>query len=309
MTINTPLRCAHSAMASGDGYTWLMDTGNYPSFSSYLNETWEYNGTTNTWINTAATLFDANGPLPGRSQQVMSFDGTNIMLYGGQGGASGQVFQDTWTFNGTAWSQKSPATVPFGRYGAKSAYLAGTGTVMFGGFGGAGNGVYLLETWVWNGTTWALQVIANGASPHARVQHCMAASGSLAVMFGGVISSGEFLNDTWTFAAGAWTKQAATNAPSVRGDACMTFDVANGNFVLFGGQNEYNYLPETWTLNAAGTAWTKQAPTTSPSGRVGAQMCYDTNLGAVVMFGGITATDNYPSNATWAWSGTNWILK
>src|SRR5271163_4491692 len=123
MTTNTPLRCAHSAMAFGDGYTVFMDTGNYPSYSSYLNQTWVYNGTTNTWTNTAATLFDASGPLPGRSQQVMSFDGTSVMLYGGQGGASGQVFQDTWTFaysggaTGT-WTKQTPATVPFGRYGA-----------------------------------------------------------------------------------------------------------------------------------------------------------------------------------------------
>lgn len=313
MTTNSPPRCAHSAMAFGDGYTVLMDTGNYPAYSSYLNETWLYSGGTNTWTNTSTTLMDAAGPLPGRSQMVMSSDGTTIMLYGGQGGASGQVFQDTWTYSGTpgTWTKKSPANVPFGRYGAKAAYLAGTGSVMFGGFGGAGNGVYLLETWVWNGTTWALQAIANGASPRARIQHCMAASPSLVLMFGGVISDGSFLNDTWSFASGSWTQLTPTILPSVRGDAVMTYDTANSNFVLFGGQNEYNYLPETWTYTpgSATTPWVQKFPAVSPAGRVGAQMVYDANLAAVVMFGGVSATDNSPSDGTWAWNGTVWTRK
>lgn len=306
MTTHTPLRCAFSAMSQrGTNEVALFNTGNYPSFSSYLNETWTWNGTD--WTNTAATLFDAAGPLPGRSQQITTYDGYNVVLFGGQGGASGQVFNDTWTWNGTAWTKRAPVNPPFGRYGAKAGFVSGVGTVMFGGFGGAGNGVYLNDTWVWDGSglTWTQKVLANGASPSARVTHAMAAGPSYILLFGGCLSNGQFLNDTWKFDGTAWTQLAPATSPSVRGNAAMAYDSVHGKWVLFGGVNEYNYLPETWQFD--GTTWAKSAPALSPSGRQGAQMCFDTNTNKTLMFGGISATDNYPSDGTWTWDGTVWV--
>ena len=228
------------------------------------------------------------------------------MLYGGQIGASGGIYDDTWVYNGTTWTKQTPATVPFGRFGAQAAFIPGVGTVMFGGFGGAGNGVYLLETWIWDGygANWSQPSIANGASPRARVGHVMASNNTLAVMFGGNISSGECVNDTWTFNGTAWTKVSAATSPSVRTNAVMSYDSVNSIFVLFGGKNEYNYLPETWTFN--GTTWTQVvvANGTGPSGRVGAQMCFDITSGKTILYGGISASDSYPSNATWAFDGS-----
>jgi len=53
--------------------------------------------------------------------------------------------------------------------------------------------------------------------------------------------------------------------------------------------------------------WTKQAPATSPSARVGTSMAYDTATGTVVLFGG--SSDNSGSSNfsdTWTWDGTTW---
>lgn len=304
--MTTPLRCANSAIAQrGTHEVVLLDTGNYPSFSDFLNETWTWNGTA--WTNTSATLVNSNGPLPGRTQMTMAYDGTNVTLFGGAGAGSGQIFEDTWSWNGTVWSKKSPATIPFGRFGAKAAYLASDGyMVMYGGFGGAGNGVYLDETWLWNGTTWALVSVPNtvAGKPLARVGHCLAASPTAVAMFGGGVSSGQIMNDTWTFNGTAWTKVTPATSPSARTGASMAYSTANSEFVMFGGMNEYNYLPETWTFN--GTTWTKVTTATVPAGRIGAQMCYDSQSGTVLMFGGIEAGANYPSNSTWSFNGTNW---
>lgn len=308
MTTHTPLRCAFSGMAAPDanGNSVLMDTGNYPSYSSFLNETWTFNGTD--WTNTSATLIDANGPLPARTQMTFVYDGYHVMLFGGEGAASGQVFNDTWTWNGTTWTQRAPATVPFGRYGAQAGFISGVGTFMFGGAGGSGSGVLLNETWKWNGSglTWTQSTPTT--SPSARMGHVMAAGPSYILMFGGVVSSGEFQNDTWKFDGTNWTKLAPATSPSVRGFASMAYDSAHGQWVLFGGVNEYNFLPETWTFD--GTTWTLHAPATTPSGRKGAQICFDSHLnsgaGQVLMFGGINATDNYPSNTIWTWNGTTW---
>lgn len=313
MTTNTPLRCANSAMFQrGTNETVLLDTGNYPSYSSYLNETWTYNGSTNTWTNTGTTLIDANGPLPGRSQHTMVYDGYNVMLFGGQGGSStAGVFNDTWTWNGTSWTKRAPTNSPFGRFDAQAAFITGVGTVMFGGFGGAGNGVYLNETWEWDGSGLTWTKLSPTTSPSARIQHCMASNGTLAYMFGGVISSGEFKNDTWSFNGAVWTQLSPATSPSVRGGSVMSYDSVNNIFVLFGGMNEYNYLPETWTFN--GTTWTQVAVPagTGPSGKNFAQMCFDTHAGKTILFGGISATSNYPSNETWAFDGSalTWALK
>lgn len=304
MTAHSPLRCSFTGMAApdADGYVVLMDTGNYPAQSSFLNETWTWNGTD--WTNTSATLIDAAGPLPGRTQMTFTYDGYNIMLFGGAGAASGQIFDDTWTWNGTVWTKQSPTNYPFGRFGAKAGLVTGTGAVMFGGFGGAGNGVYLNETWVWDGSgaspanSWTQLTFANGASPNARVYHALAGGVLGVVLFGGQGSNSQF-NDTWIFNGSTWAKQAPTASPSVRSNAAMTYDVHGGLYVMYGGQNEYYFLPETWTYN--GTTWA-QVTGAGPSGRIGAQLAYDAQSSRTILFGGVDATTGQAANDTWAFN-------
>lgn len=297
MTTHTPIRCSNSVMTQrGANEVVLLNTGNYPSYSNFLNETWTWNGTD--WHNVSAALLDGYGPLPGRSNMVMSYDGTNVVMFSGQGGPSVGTLADTWTWNGAVWTKATPATSPFGRYKAEMSYLAGTGAVMFGGFGGAGNGVYLNEIWVWNGTTWAL--LSPATSPSARVDHAMAAGPSSVIVFGGSSSNSQ-LNDTWSFNGTTWTQLSPATAPSIRSGASMAYDTVNSIWVLFGGTNGYNYLPETWTFN--GTTWTQVSIGAGPTGRVNAQMCFDGQSGKTLMFGGTDATNNYPSNQTWSFNG------
>jgi hypothetical protein len=291
----------------GSSEVVLMDTGAYPGQSDLLNQTWTWNGTD--WTRVGTTLIDATGPLPGRLNQVMAYDGYNVMLYGGHddSGLVGSL-SSTWTRDATTWTQRFPATVPFGRHSARACRSTTTAlnVTMFGGFGGGGSGEHLKETWKWDGNlqTWTLQ--APATSPSARVGHCMAGGPSYLVMFGGAISSGECKNDTWKYDGTTWTLQTPAAAPSSRTGASMAYDQTNNVWVLFGGMNVYNRLPETWTYN--GTTWTQAAPAASPPGLTHAQMCWDTQSGKVLLFGGFSATDNYASNKTWSWSGTTWTL-
>jgi hypothetical protein len=290
----------------------LLDSGNFPGFSNFLNETWTFSGTD--WTNQSAGLVNSAGPLPGRINGAMAFDGTNVMLFGGQGAENSVgVLNDTWVWSGTAWTQKTGVgfalTGPSNRFGAEAAYLStiGTGGVMM--FGGTNLLYNLLETWLWDGTaqTWTLLSVANGSSPNARTGHCMASNGTKAILFGGSGTNSQF-NDTWSFTmagGGTWTKLAVTTPPSIRSGACMAYDIANSQWVMFGGMNEYNYLVETWVLNTGATAWTQvSVPAgTGPSGRVGAQMAYDAGSSTVVMFGGLAASDSYASDGTWSFNG------
>lgn len=305
MTTHTPLRCANSFMVQrGSSEVVLMDTGAYPGQSNFLNETWTWNGTD--WTNTGTTLIDANGPLPGRINHVMAYDGYNVMLFGGQGDSSLRgLLNDTWTWNGTAWALKAPATKPFGRHFAEACRSTTTAlnVTMFGGYGGYSKLVN--ETWRWDGNLQTWTLLSPTTSPSARVGHCMAGGPSFLVMFGGANSAGECKNDTWKFDGTNWTLQAPATSPSCRTGASMAYDATNNVWVLFGGMNEYYRLPETWTYD--GTTWTQRTPATSPPGLTYSQMCWDSqNGGRVLLFGGFSATDNYASDKTWAWNGTTW---
>lgn len=302
MTTHSPFRCSNSCMIQrGANEVVLLDTGSNSGFGYLLNQTWKWNGTD--W-STATAVIDSAGPLPTRTNCVMSYDGTNVVLYGGQGGSTiDGALQDTWLWNGTSWAKQTLTVNPFGRYLAEACRLttASSNVIMFGGYGG--QGTMIKETWDWNGgsKTWALQ--APAASPSARIGHCMDGGTAYLVMFGGQ-NTNQLLNDTWRYDGNTWTQIAPATSPSCRTGASMAFDQTRNVWVMFGGKNYYNYLPETWTFN--GTTWTQQAPVHSPAGLVWSQMCWDTQTGKVLLFGGTSATDSYPSSQTWAWSGTDW---
>lgn len=331
MTTHSPLRCAFSGMAANDGYITLLNSGNYPSFSSWGNETWIWNWATNgneDWTNLSTSFISTTAPLgpsvptakvqlSGRNFPVVAYDGYNTMVYGGQGSSSlAGVFQDTWTFAITTqtWTLQSPTTVPYGRTKAAGAYLPTIpGVVMFGG-----STVYniLEETWLWNGNTqaWSQLVFANGVGPAARIGHVMAANTTTVVLFGGNGTSNNLFNDTWTFNGTTWTQVTPAGGvqPSVRTNACMSYDSHNGVFVLFGGENDSTYLNDTWTFTVGTSTWAQVtvANGAGPAARIGAQMAFDTTNNLTIMFGGISAGTNYPSNNTWAFNGgTNlWSL-
>ena len=277
------------------------------------------NNTTLTLPSTTG-LFNGTGPAPGRNDEVMCFDGYNVMMYGGFAPFNtGAVLQDTWVWNGFSWKQLGGPTPPgpslspqpFGRYRAEAAYIGNGQVVMFGGENTLS---MLVETWLWNGSTqtWSKYAVANGAGPGARVGHMMAGNGSTtALLFGGEGTNSQF-NTTWTFTvAGGWTKLTPATSPSVRSHGNMVYDPINNIWVMFGGKNAYNYLDETWVFD--GTNWSKvSVPNVSgagPAGRIGAQMAFDTTSGTTILFGGISAGTNYPSNATWSFNGATKVWK
>ena len=105
-------------------------------------DTWTWNGTT--WTKQT----HANNPPTGTSNGTMAYDAATgtVLLFGGTGRPPAFFLADTWTWNGTRWTQQHPATSPAGRTRASMAYDAATGTVLlFGGFDGGELG----DTWTW----------------------------------------------------------------------------------------------------------------------------------------------------------------
>ncbi len=301
MPAHKPFPCAYSAMAQrGSNQVVLLNTGSYPGFSNLLNTTYGWNGVD--W-NQASGLIDGYSPLPVRKDFAMSYDGYNVMVFGGRGDNSlvGPL-SDTWTWNGSAWTKQAPLASPFGRFKAKAGLI--TSTLKTALFGGAGALKQLNETWVWDGNALTWTKAAPATSPSARIDFAFSGGPTFCVLFGGSNTNSN-LGDTWKFDGTNWTQLTPTGSPSFRAEASMCYDTANSVWVLFGGKDGAGMLGDTYTLNAGGTAWTKQAPAASPSNRAGAQMCYDSQSGAVLLMGGTNGTDTLQD--TWKWTGTNWV--
>ena len=226
----------------------------------------------------------------------MAYDpGTGqLVLFGGNDG-SGPV-ADTWTWDGSSWTEQSPSTSPPARSDASMAYDPGTGQlVLFGGNDGSGP---VADTWTWDGSSWTEQ--SPSTSPPARSDASMAydpGTGQL-VLFGGNDGSGP-VADTWTWDGSSWTEQSPSTSPPARSDASMAYDPGTGQLVLFGGNDGSGPVADTWTWD--GSSWTEQSPSTSPPARSDASMAYDPGTGQLVLFGGNDGHDVF-DGGTWSFS-------
>jgi hypothetical protein len=121
----------------------------------------------------------------------MAAVGKEIVLFGGHDGVG--WLDDTWIWNGTAWTKAAPPEGPSGRLFHAMA-VVGPRLVLFGGWGSEGP---LGDTWMWNGSTWTDSLSTFG--PPARANHALTAAGDEMVLFGGTndLSSGTSMADTW----------------------------------------------------------------------------------------------------------------
>jgi hypothetical protein len=111
-----------------------------------LNDTWAWNGTDWTQLHPAHTPAK-------RWAMGMSGDAANntVVLFGGLRRPSLPAFGDTWTWNGSDWTQQSPAHSPARRYYPGMTYDPARVKVML--MGGVGQGTYA-DAWTWDGADW-----------------------------------------------------------------------------------------------------------------------------------------------------------
>lgn len=247
-----------------------------------LNDTWSFNG--NVWAQLAGSI----GPdgCGGRAQPCpnspasrllsgMVYDSATLtaVLFGGCAVPSfagcDSTFNDTWSFNGTAWRQViSPGCTttclnsPPARFAMGMAFDAAANSAVI--FGGSAPSGLVNDTWNFNGTAWT-QRISPGCtnacpnSPPARIGPGMDFDTKMGVatVFGGGSPSG-LLNDTWSFDGTAWTQlisQGCTSVcrdrPPARSLTNVAYDGARGKLILFGGNGSFSgidYLNDTWGI-------------------------------------------------------------
>ncbi|MGH9127175.1 MAG: kelch repeat-containing protein, partial [Acidimicrobiales bacterium] len=252
---------------------------------TFDSDVWEYKSSTDTWTNLGTLV-----PGPGeRVDDQLGYDPATgqLLMFGGSTCPTCVALADTWTFNGSSWTQQKPAVSPPGRYLYRVAFDPNAGgssggVVMFGGMNNTG--ASMNDTWVWTGSTW-LQ--ADGvASPPGTSLQAMAfdTKASQMVVLGGQGSA--LWPQTWTY---TWSVPTLTqfllNAPSppvyIQGSP-VTVAVAAGNV----SSTSMSNVTVTETLPAGMTA-AGSIPTVYPGGATlctGAVTC-DVSASKVVVSG------------------------
>lgn len=252
------------------------------------------------------------------------------VLFGGCGphcgnGTTWSYTANTWMPWQSFWPKVNASHSPPGRLNASMTYFNDTTVtpaeqvvLLFGGL--ASNGTLLNDTWYFKAGAWNPAPVTTGGGyrqPSPRQSAALAFNGSAgvnyAVLFGGCGSTCP-LGDTWTLGwsgtAFTWTPQSPTTSPSARYGAAMTYDVRDGEILLFGGCGATCPIGETWTYTQAPSSnWVKCTAssctgTKAPSARWGAAMTYDSADLFVVLFGGCGST--CPLGDTWTFVGGSW---
>lgn len=233
-----------------------------------------------------------------------------VMFGGAKDGTVNGGLNDTWTWDGINWTQKTPATVPPTRtYPGMSFDLARGVVVMFGGRihgGPAGPSGVQNDTWEWNGVDWTQINVSNPPAPRYSCTMAYDVARGVHVMFSGVSGSNASFNDTWEYdgAAQTWTQITTTNSPGGRVYAAMAYDFSRQRIVVYGGADDtFTIMPDVfWEYD--GSDWTPVVPATTPGPAQGHTMAYDVARQRVVIQGGQTSGRAYRIG-TWEYDGVH----
>jgi hypothetical protein len=201
--------------------------GGYDGIGCCLSDTWTWDGTT--WTQQHPTTFP-----PGRFSSGMTFDAAegDVVLFGGFDSQQWGVRNDTWTWDGTTWTEQHPATSPSDRGGVGTTYDAARGEMLlFGGAGGCCPGPLLGDTWTRDAESWRVPFVAhvrlspNSGPPGTTVQvkgTGFAAFERMTIRFVDSVTGKTGLQKLKTDATGSFTTQVTVPADATAGAQKIT---------------------------------------------------------------------------------------
>jgi len=236
-------------------------------------------------------------PLPGvfpgrREDALLIFDSRRkvLVLYGGR--ASGQVYSDTWEWNGSRWLRRSDETTtsPGPLEHAAAAFDSARGRVVL--FGGGSSDQKLHATvWEWDGSRWSRH---SAPGPSARVGHSMAGGDRGVFMYGGFNEAGS-LADLWKWNGATWEQIHSAGPTFTEGMALVSAE--SGLLVVGGGTGAVALGAPLKVWRFTGSGWS-ELPGTGPTVKVGSWVAYDVARRKLVLFGG-AIPDGTASSELW----------
>jgi hypothetical protein len=282
-----PLERTGHAMAYDAARKRVVLFGGLTGGATYLNDTWEFDGTT--W----SKIGVPQSPAP-RSLSSLTYDPTiqRVVLFGGFSGAA--YFNDTWEFDGQSWVPFLTANPP-ARAQHATAFESILNTKRIVLFGGRDSTTIYNDGFTRVGHTWSSGNDTRG--PTGRFG--LALSDAPVLMFGGSTSAnGSPLHDLLVHTEGNTWSPVNFFGPEARVKHTMVTDTKTQKMILYGGETpNVAFSSDVWTydlsLNVSG--W-KLLTSPGPSGRVGHSLIYDSARFRTVVFGG---NDTNQLNDTW----------
>jgi hypothetical protein len=225
--------------------------------------------------------------LSSRWQSACVYDAAhgNAVLFGGNDGA---LKGDTWTWDGSEWTLRSPATQPAPRRGHTMTYDSLRQRVLlFGGYAPNASP----QLWSWDGADWSQIVTAVTPTMQNAERMVYDALRDRVVLYTGQPAVDANL---WEFDGVDWTHvpTAQPNWPQWNSNVMITYDATAGNVAL--------YLPGSparmWRWD--GSVWTTQNAN-SVFGLSLAEMVHDSVGQRLLLVGGSVVTTGAPTLYAW----------
>jgi len=140
--------------------------------------------------------------------------------------------------------------------------------LVFGGYDGAFPGSYPSDVWSYDPSTdrWA-QIAPELSGPSGRADVVAVWDDhdhKMLIMGGANVTTDTILDDIWGFdpSCGTWAQKKTSPGPRVHHTA--VWDGKHLEMIVFGGQNEYDYVGETWAYHPMNDSWTHKTTSTRP---------------------------------------------
>jgi hypothetical protein len=196
------------------------------------DETWTWDG--NDWTRlTPAT------PAPALFVPSIATDfaSGNVILFGGSSAGTGTMRNWTWVWDGSTWSELSPASSPPARFGAAMAYDQENQEIVL--FGGGTMTSIFDDTWIWDGSNWTQKLPLR--SPPSFGGGSMAFSPATNTLI-------HVMGSTWSWDGSIWSALNTWAQPRGRFNASLELDPTSGKLLLFGGNDAQSIRGDTWTF-------------------------------------------------------------
>lgn len=190
------------AMAYDDARDELVMFGGSDPNGPDFDETWRWNGT---WTQASPATHPS-----ARIGAAMTYDpvAKRLVLFGGvtQPRTNPTYVSETWTWDGTNWTNVTPATnLPPGRVAPAFAYDPVRQRAVL--FGGSGSGAPVGDTWEWDGTQWTQRMSVVGPAARIGASLTWDAARRRLVLFGGnngATFAPIIYSDTWEWDGTSW---------------------------------------------------------------------------------------------------------
>jgi len=251
---------------------------------------------------------------------AMAYDEVNgrLILFGGAEWNAGLFYDDTWSYNYSSneWAELNPPARPPPRFNPGVAYIPDREAILiFGGYKPPER--QLGDTWLFDvkAETWLELEPSNSPGPRSSAGMAYDAKSGRVILFGGSSNSEYPHADTWAydFESNTWTEMHPAASPKPQYGVGMVYDSVNERVLLLeghwvtresgvvrdgynGGLYTYDYAADQWRL----------VESAAPRGRYWYSTAYDTDLGRMIVFGGIRWIGGYGNmyDETWVYDSS-----